>query len=45
MKIITWNVNRFNGTSKYDIWIEARKRYLKEVYTYIEQQQIWNGKM
>ena len=40
MKIITWNVNRFNGTSKYDIWIEARKRYLKEVYTYIEQQQI-----
>lgn len=40
MKIITWNVNRFNGTSQCDIWMEARKRYLKEVYKYIEEQQI-----
>ena len=36
MKIITWNINRFNGTSASKIWIEARKCYLKEVFEHIK---------
>lgn len=37
MKIMTWNVNRFNGNSSYEIWNEAKLRYSKRVLAYIKE--------
>lgn len=42
MKIITWNVNRFNGNSMLEIWDDAKERYFKEVFEYINSHDIGN---
>lgn len=40
MKIVTWNINRFNGNSSYNIWIDAKKRYAEKIREYIINKQI-----
>lgn len=42
MKIVTWNINRFNGNRPYNIWIEAKKRYAKKIHTFINDQMTEN---
>lgn len=38
MKIMTWNVNRFNGNSRSEIWDDAKIRYSNSILKYIEQE-------